>query len=216
MISAQALLFDMDGTLVDSGPAIQQCWDQWVDEYGIDRARFDQVIGHGIPARQIAAQLLPAEAVAEATDRLEQLEIDRAPNLRVLPGTRELLASLPDDAWAVVTSCTRPLAEARIKAVGIDPPLLITADDVTTGKPDPEPYLTAARRMGADPAHCVVFEDAAAGLLSARAAGTRTVAVTTTGTAQELQAHADTVVADLSYVECAPALEPPVEVHVHT
>ncbi|GAA4900952.1 HAD-IA family hydrolase [Streptomonospora salina] len=216
MISAQALLFDMDGTLVDSGPAIQQCWDQWVDEYDIDRTRFDQVIGHGIPARQIAAQLLPADTVAAATDRLEQLEIDRAPDLRVLPGTRELLASLPDDAWAVVTSCTRPLAEARIKAVGIDPPLLITADDVTTGKPAPEPYLTAARRLGADPAHTIAFEDAPAGLASARAAGTRTVAVTTTTAADQLHGHADTVVTDLSHVECAPALEPPVEIHIHT
>ncbi|MFD0772976.1 HAD-IA family hydrolase [Streptomonospora algeriensis] len=216
MISAQALLFDMDGTLVDSGPAIQECWDQWVDEYGIDRARFEQVIGHGIPARQIAAQLLPPETVTEATDRLEQLEIDRAPNLRVLPGTRELLASLPDDAWAIVTSCTRPLAEARVKAVGIDPPLLITADDVTVGKPDPAPYLAAARHLGADPAHCVVFEDAPAGLASARAAGTRTVAVTTTSTAEELRADADTVVADLSRVECAPAAQPPLDVHIHT
>ncbi|MUL40633.1 HAD-IA family hydrolase [Streptomonospora sp. PA3] len=203
MISAQALLFDMDGTLVDSGPAIEECWAQWVEEYGIDRARFAEVIGHGIPARQIAARLLPAEEVAAATDRLEQLEIDRAPSLRVLPGTRELLASLPDESWAIVTSCTRPLAEARVKAVGIDPPMLITADDVRAGKPDPEPYLLAARRLGADPAGCVVFEDAPAGLASARAAGARTVAVTTTAPAAELDA--DVVVADLESVECAPA-----------
>ncbi|GAA1766705.1 MULTISPECIES: HAD-IA family hydrolase [Streptomonospora] len=214
MITAQALLFDMDGTLVDSGPAIEASWAQWVQEYRIDRDRFTQVVGHGIPARQIAAQLLPADRVAEATQRLEQLEIDRAPDLRVLPGTRELLASLPDDAWAIVTSCTRPLAQARAKAVGIDPPLLITADDVTAGKPDPEPYLLAARRLDADPARCVVFEDAPAGLASARAAGARTVAVTTTAAADELRPHADTVVADLGHIDCAPAAHPPVEIDI--
>ncbi|GAB3451051.1 HAD family hydrolase [Streptomonospora sediminis] len=213
MISAQALLFDMDGTLVDSGPAIEECWAQWVAEYGIERARFAEVIGHGIPARQIAAQLLPADRVAEATDRLEQLEIDRAPSLRVLPGTRELLASLPDSAWAIVTSCTRPLAEARVKAVGIDPPLLVTADDVEVGKPDPAPYLLAARRLGADPAECVVFEDAPAGVASGRAAGARVVGLTTTGTAAELEG-AEFVVGDLSGVECVPAVEPPVLVSV--
>ncbi|QBI54311.1 HAD-IA family hydrolase [Streptomonospora litoralis] len=214
MISAQALLFDMDGTLVDSGPAIEASWAQWIGEYGIDRDRFEQVIGHGIPARQIAAELLPADEVAAATLRLEQLEIDRAPDLRVLPGTREVLASLPDEAWAIVTSCTRPLAEARVKAVGIDPPLLITADDVTTGKPAPEPYLLAARRLGADPADCLVFEDAPAGLASARAAGARAVALTTTATAAELQDAAEVVIADLGSIECDPAPEPPVTVHI--
>ncbi|MDT0303742.1 HAD-IA family hydrolase [Streptomonospora wellingtoniae] len=215
MITAQALLFDMDGTLVDSGPAIEASWAQWVEEYRIDRDRFTRIAGHGIPARQIAARLLPADRVAEATRRLEQLEIDRAPELRVLPGTRELLASLPDDAWAIVTSCTRPLAIARVKAVGIDPPLMITADDVTAGKPDPEPYLLAARRLDADPARCVVFEDAPAGLASARAAGARTVAVTTTTPADELRPCADTVVADLGRVDCAPAVHPPVEIEIH-
>lgn len=214
MISAQALLFDMDGTLVDSGPAIEECWAQWVAEYRIDRDRFAEVVGHGIPARQIAARLLPAEQVDAAVDRLEQLEIDRAPSLRVLPGTRELVASLPDDAWAVVTSCTRPLAEARIKAVGIDPPMLVTADDVATGKPDPEPYLLAARRLGVDPAECVAFEDAPAGLASARAAGVFAVALTTTAPAAALEAGADVVVGDLSSVECDPAPQRPVTVHI--
>lgn len=116
--------------------------------------------------------------------------------VRLLPGTREFLDSLPADRWAVVTSATRRLAEARLTAVGVTPKCLVSADDVTRGKPDPEPYLLAARQLGADPADCVVFEDAPAGLRAARAAGMRTVALATTHRAEELDA--DLVVDDLA------------------
>ncbi|WP_344162363.1 HAD-IA family hydrolase [Nocardiopsis rhodophaea] len=105
---------------------------------------------------------------------------------------------LPDDAWAIVTSCTRALAEARLKAVGLAAPVLVTADDVRRGKPDPEPFVLGATRLGVDARRCVVFEDAPAGLASARGAGARTVAVTTTHGAADLRA--DAVVGDLSRV----------------
>ncbi|CAM4382367.1 HAD-IA family hydrolase [Nocardiopsis rhodophaea] len=198
MFSADALLFDMDGTLVDSGPVVEECWAAWAAEYGISAQRFAAEAGHGIPARQIAAALLPDGEVAAAVARIEQLEIDRAAGLRVLPGTRELLAVLPDDAWAIVTSCTRALAEARLKAVGLAAPVLVTADDVRRGKPDPEPFVLGATRLGVDARRCVVFEDAPAGLASARGAGARTVAVATTHGAADLRA--DAVVGDLSRV----------------
>ncbi|EHN74036.1 phosphatase, partial [Streptomyces coelicoflavus ZG0656] len=112
------------------------------------------------------------------------------------PGTRAFLDALPADRWAVVTSATRRLAEARLDAVGILPKTLVAADDITRGKPDPEPYLLGARALGVDPAECVVFEDAPAGLQSGRAAGMRTVALATTHPAGEL--GADLVVDDLS------------------
>ena len=190
-IHAQALLFDNDGTLVSSLESVHRCWTRWAAEYGLSDEEFGRVELHGRPAVEIAAELLPAEVVAEAVARIELLEVDDVPNggVYLLPGTKDFLDSLPADRWAVVTSATRRLAEARLDAVGI-------ADSVSRGKPDPEPYLLAARRLGVDPAHCVVFEDAPAGLASGRAAGMTTVALTTTHQAHELDA--DLVVGDLS------------------
>ncbi|MET8943740.1 HAD family hydrolase [Streptomyces sp. NPDC004542] len=197
-IHAQALLFDNDGTLVSSLDSVERCWTRWAREYGITAEEFGRVELHGRPAAEIVADLLPAGLVPEAVARVEQLEVEDVPGggVRLLPGTEDFLDSLPADAWAVVTSATRRLAEARLDAVGIRPKTLIAADDITRGKPDPEPYLLAARRLGVDPAGCVVFEDAPAGLQAGRAAGMTTVALTTTHRAHELVA--DVVVENLS------------------
>ncbi|MGY0022661.1 HAD family hydrolase [Streptomyces sp. cg35] len=199
-ITADALLFDNDGTLLSSMESVYRCWTRWAQEYGITAEDFAAVELHGRPAAEIAADLLPAEKIAEAVARIEELEVEDVPNggTHVLPGTKELLDSLPDGRWAVVTSATRRLAEARLAAVGINPPLLIAADDITRGKPDPEPFLLAAEKLGMDPARCVVFEDAPAGLTAGRAGGMTTVALTTTHEAHELSA--DVVVKDLSAV----------------
>ncbi|MEU1705709.1 HAD family hydrolase [Streptomyces sp. NPDC005706] len=197
-IHAQALLFDNDGTLVSSLESVERCWTRWAREYGITAEEFRRVELHGRPAAEIVADLLPARLVPEAVARVEQLEVEDVPGggVRLLPGTRDFLDSLPADRWAVVTSATRRLAEARLDAVGILPKTFVAADDITRGKPDPEPYLLAARQLGVDPAHCVVFEDAPAGLQAGRAAGMTTVALTTTHQAAELRA--DLVVRDLS------------------
>jgi sugar-phosphatase len=197
-IRAQAMLFDNDGTLVSSLTSVDRCWRQWAVEYGITAEDFARVELHGRPAVEIAADLLPAEIVPEAVARIENLEVADVPNdgVQLLPGTRDFLASLPAERWAVVTSATRRLAEARLDAVGILPKTLVSADDITRGKPDPEPYLLAARELGVDPADCVVFEDAPAGLAAGRAAGMTTVALTTTHRAHELDA--DLVVENLS------------------
>ncbi|MER6134774.1 HAD family hydrolase [Streptomyces sp. NPDC001815] len=198
-IRAEALLFDNDGTLLSSLESVNRCWTRWAEEYGITAAEFARVELHGRPAAEIAADLLPAARVPEAVVRIEQLEVaDVAGGVHLLPGTRALLDSLPADRWAVVTSATRRLAEARLGEVGIRPKNLIAADDITRGKPDPEPFLLAARRLGVDPARCVVFEDAPAGLQAGRAAGMTTVALATTHRAAELTA--DAVVDDLSAV----------------
>ncbi|MFF3897832.1 HAD family hydrolase [Streptomyces sp. NPDC001812] len=197
-IHAQALLFDNDGTLVSSLESVQRCWTRWAVEYGITAEEFGRTELHGRPAVEIAADLLPARVVPEAVARIEDLEVEDVPNggAVLLPGTRDLLDALPAERWAVVTSATRRLAEARLAAAGILPKTLVAADDITRGKPDPEPYLLAARTLGVDPAHCVVFEDAPAGLQAGRAAGMTTVALATTHQAHELTA--DLVVKDLS------------------
>ncbi|KOU74437.1 phosphatase [Streptomyces sp. MMG1533] len=197
-IHAQALLFDNDGTLVSSLASVDRCWTQWAVEYGITVEEFARVELHGRPAAEIAADLLPSHLVPEAVARIEKLEVEDVPNdgVHLLPGTKAFLDELPAECWAVVTSATRRLAEARLDAVGILPKTLIAADDITRGKPDPEPYLLAARQLGVDPSRCVVFEDAPAGLQAGRAAGMTTVALTTTHQAHELTA--DLVVKDLS------------------
>ncbi|MFF8094826.1 HAD family hydrolase [Streptomyces sp. NPDC016675] len=197
-LHAQALLFDNDGTLVSTLDSVRRCWTRWAGEYGITAEQFGRVELHGRPAAEIAADLLPADVVPQAVARIEQLEVEDVPDggVHLLPGTRDFLAALPADRWAVVTSATRRLAEARLGAVGILPKTLVAADDITRGKPDPEPYLLGARALGVDPAACVVFEDAPAGLQAGRAAGMTTVALATTHRADELDA--DLVVPDLS------------------
>ncbi|MEN8652897.1 HAD family hydrolase [Streptomyces sp. 21So2-11] len=211
-IQAEALLFDNDGTLLSSMESVIRCWSRWAQEYGITAEEFARVELHGRPAAEIAADLLPADVVPGAVARIEQLEVEDVSSpggVVLLPGTAQLLASLPADRWAVVTSATRRLAEARLERVGIIPKTMIAADDITRGKPDPEPFLLAARRLGVDPARCVVFEDAPAGLQAGRAAGMTTVALATTHDRSELTA--DVVVTDLSAVS-AQATEHGVEI----
>ncbi|MFD5737516.1 HAD family hydrolase [Streptomyces sioyaensis] len=210
-ITADALLFDNDGTLISSLESVYRCWSRWAKEYGVTEEDFARVALHGRPAAEIVADLLPADLVPQAVARIEQLEVEDAGGVVALPGTLALLESLPAERWAVVTSATQRLAEARLGQAGIRPKNLIAADDISRGKPDPEPFLLAAARLGADPARCVVFEDAPVGLAAGRAAGMVTVALTTTHRAEELSA--DVVVPDLSAVS-AQATDGSVEITV--
>lgn len=210
-ITADALLFDNDGTLISSLESVYRCWSRWAKEYGVTEEDFARVALHGRPAAEIVADLLPADLVPEAVARIEQLEVADAGGVVALPGTLALLESLPAERWAVVTSASQRLAEARLGQAGIRPKNLIAADDISRGKPDPEPFLLAAARLGADPARCVVFEDAPVGLAAGRAAGMVTVALATTHRAEELSA--DIVVPDLSAVS-AQAMGGSVEVTV--
>ncbi|NYV76885.1 HAD-IA family hydrolase [Streptomyces sp. UH6] len=197
-LRADALLFDNDGTLLSSLDSVTRSWTAWAHEHGVTHERFTSIELHGRPAVEIIRDLLPAPRVPAALARIEEIELEDVPHGGVvpLPGTREFLRGLPADRWAVVTSASRRLAEARLALVGLTATTLIAADDITRGKPDPEPYLLAAKALGVDPARCVVFEDAPAGLRSGRAAGMRTVALATTLPAHELDA--DLVVPDLS------------------
>ncbi|MGW5117117.1 HAD-IA family hydrolase [Streptomyces noursei] len=196
--AADALLFDSDETLVSSMASVFACWARWAEMHGITVDDIKAVQPHGRPAAAIVADLLPQDRVAPALALLEQAEVDAADAVVPIAGARALVSSLPVGRWAVVTSGTRRVASARLSAAGMRAAHVITADDVLRPKPDPEPFLLAARRLGVDPARCVVVEDAPAGLDAARAAGMTTIAVTTTHRAQELVA--DVVIADLTAV----------------
>jgi mannitol-1-/sugar-/sorbitol-6-phosphatase len=196
---AAALLFDLDGTLVDSTALITRAWTRWAQEEGLTRESFAGVALHGRPARDIVHELLPDREV-DALRRINEIETSTPGGVRTLPGTDALLMTLGPRGWAVVTSGSNMIAEPRLAVLPVRPPVVVTADDVRRGKPDPEPYLLAARLLGVtDPSRCVVLEDAPAGLAAAAAAGMRSIAVVTTHRQDELEATA--VVPDLRSVE---------------
>ncbi len=197
-----ALLFDMDGTLVDSTASVLRGWETLFAEFPIPARLFAAVPRHGRPAGEILADLLPPELIAPAAARLDELERTDTGDVALLPGAAGLLAAAPPGRWAVVTSAGRALAAVRLAAAGIAAPCLVTIDDVSRGKPDPEPFQLGAKWLGVPPERCLVFEDAPAGLAAARAAGARTVAVATTHPAGELTA--DLVVPDLSALRIEP------------
>ena len=188
----------MDGTLVDSTASVVRSWVRLAEENGITVPALQAAAGHGRPARDIVADLFAPADRAAALERITHLEITDVDGVVALPGATEALLT-SGARGAIVTSCAADLAVARQQAAGIPvPAVVVTADDVVRGKPDPEPFLAAARTLGVDPARCLVVEDAPAGLAAGRAAGMTTLAVTTTHTADQLDA--DHVVRDLSAV----------------
>jgi sugar-phosphatase len=193
-----AVLFDMDGTLIDSMAGSLQAWERWATEHDVDPAHLADLGGR--PAAQVIPALLTAERVADALARIEHLEAEAAAEgIAVLPGTVEALTALPPDRVAIVTSCTRELLTARLAGSQLRHPReIVTFDDVEHGKPAPDPFLLGARRLGVDPARCLAVEDAPAGLASARAAGCTTLAVGDTHPHNELDADAHAP--DLSHV----------------
>jgi mannitol-1-/sugar-/sorbitol-6-phosphatase len=193
----EAVIFDLDGTLIDSTPAVIRAWDTWAKEYGLPP--MDLRTHHGTPSASVVRAVMPEHLHKAGMQRITEIEIADLHDIVVLPGAVEALTSLASAKNAIATSCTVPLAEARIAAARLVPPsVLVTADDVTHGKPHPEPFLEAARRLGADPRRCLVVEDAPKGLEAARAAGCFTLAVVTTTPRQALDA--DAIVTDLSEV----------------
>lgn len=209
-LRGDVLLLDMDGTLIDSGPAVERSWNRLFTELGADLEFGAEQ--HGKPARQVLGEVLPdlgEDGIAAAHRRVEELEVSDVDEIVVLPGTERLLAELDAAAeqlgrstWTIVTSCTAPLFEARWARTGLPVPAgLVTADQVARGKPDPEPYLLGAERLGADPAASIVIEDSIGGLRSGAAAGSRTIAVTSTTPAGDLAPLADALVTSLDDLE---------------
>ena len=197
----EAVLFDMDGTLIDSTPAVNRAWTKWMHEFGLTPEELGR--HHGMPSAQVVRSLLAEDQHVEAVRRIDELELADVHDIVVLPGAAEALEALRPTKNAIATSCTVPLARARIRAAQLVPPsVLVTVDDVAHGKPAPDPFLEAARRLGADPARCLVVEDAPKGLEAAHAAGCFTLAVVTTTAREDLDA--DAVVTNLSEVEFVP------------
>lgn len=179
-ISCAACLFDLDGVLINSTPAVARVWRRWALEHGFNP---EEVVAraHGRPSLTTVREYLP-NADHEAENReVERREIEDLQGVVPLPGALELLASLPTDRWTIVTSCTRPLAEVRIKAAGLPlPNKMVTSNDIQHGKPHPEPFLKGAAALGFPATECIVFEDVPAGVRAGKGANARVIAFTTT------------------------------------
>jgi sugar-phosphatase len=197
VIRCSALLFDMDGVLIDSTPAVARVWHRWAVEHGLDPETVVRM-AHGRPSRTTIRELLPnADIDIDREDReVERREMEDLDGVVLLPGARQLLNILPPERWTIATSCTRPLAEVRLRAAGLPiPKTLITSSDVKIGKPDPEPYLKAAAKLGFAASDCIVVEDAPAGVRAGKAAGSRVIAFLTTMMRRDLDdAGADWIV----------------------
>lgn len=189
------LLFDMDGTLVNSIPAVEHAWAIWAAEEGV--AMPEKINFHGRTALDLVRTFVPEERVAHASERINELESTSTQPIPSLPGALELIDSLPRDRWAIVTSAARVVAKARLAAGGIPvPDHLVTGSDVANGKPDPEPF-----RLGRQSAAtAIAFEDTVAGLRSARGAGCITVGILGTEPMESLREHADYVIPALAAV----------------
>ena len=183
-LRVRALLIDLDGTLVDSTPAVDRSWATWAAEEGIEGF---EVLEHGRPARDIVREHVPAERVDASLARIVELEVADTADVVALPGALALTSALPASSWAIVTSGSDPLARGRIAAAGLPvPDAFVTSTLPLPGKPAPDPYLHAASLLGVDPADCLVLEDAPAGLAAAAAAGMRAVAIEGTYAAERL------------------------------
>ena len=206
-ISCSGLLFDLDGVLVDSTPAVARVWSKWALAHGFDPEETVRK-AHGRPSLTTIKELLPnsADPIAE-NEIVLRGEIEDTDGVVPLAGVCDFLASIPSDRWALVTSCSKPLAHVRLKAAGIPiPKKMITSDDVLRGKPDPEPYVKGAALLGFAASECVVFEDAPAGIRAGKSAGARVLALPTTASENELRAAgADWILPGYSHLSVASA-----------
>src|SRR6267154_3527317 len=197
----RGVLFDLDGVLVDSTPAVARVWAGWAHEHGFNP---DEVVkkAHGRPSITTIRELLPHADHAVEDREVERREIADVEGVVPLPGAMELLKALPLERWAIVTSCTGALANVRIAAAGLPRPRhLVTSTDVKHGKPNPEPYIKGAQMLGVPASECIVIEDAPAGIRAGKAAGACVLALRTTAPDTELlEAGADWIVDDCAAI----------------
>jgi sugar-phosphatase len=194
-----AILFDLDGVLVDSTGSVGRQWRIWARERGIDEEKVI-AIAHGVRAVEVIRTVAPHLDAEKEVRSLEAREADDRDGVAVMPGAVELVRAIPRGCWCVVTSGSRHLASARLRLAGIPvPEVMVTADDVVTGKPHPEPYLKGAALLGVDPKECLVIEDAPAGIRSAHAGGMKVIALASTYKESAI-GEADTVVDKLAQI----------------
>ena len=187
-VETKGILFDMDGVLISSIGSVVRCWRQWAEHYDVPNAEIYEV-PHGMRAIEIVKQLRPDIDPQEGLRVIEDMEMEDISGLTVLPGVRTLLASLPLDRWAIVTSATHRLLIRRLEVAGLPiPQRIISADMVERGKPDPEPYRRGAELLGLPPEQCIVVEDAPSGVGAGIAAGCRVLGVLGTHSAEDLKA----------------------------
>ena len=205
-IRCRGVLFDLDGVLVDSTPAVARVWNWWARQHGFPDP--DEIVrqAHGRPSIATIRELLPHADYDAENREVERREIEDTDGVIPLPGAMELLQAIPQEKWAIVTSCTRRLAEVRIAAAGLPKPKhMVTSTDITNGKPHAEPYLKGAKILGVTGAECVVIEDAPAGIRAGKAAGAHVVALRTTANDAELrEAGADWIVNDCAQLSVDP------------
>ena len=197
--SCSAILFDLDGVLVDSTRAVDREWREWAARKGVDGDAI-MAIAHGVRTIEVIRRVAPhLDAETEAAE-IENHEAHDQRGVTVMPGAADLLKSIPAGRWGVVTSGSRLLAQNRLQYCGLPvPEVLVTSDDVTNGKPHPEPYLKGAQGLGFAPADCLVIEDAPAGIQSARTGGMKVIGMASTY-APEVIEQADAVVRRLRQI----------------
>jgi sugar-phosphatase len=178
-VSCAALLFDLDGVLINSMPAVERVWRQWAVEHGFDPEKVVRD-AHGRPSISTIRDYLPNADHELENREVERREIADTAGIIPLPGAVRLLQQLPPDRWTIVTSCTRPLAEVRLRTAGLPlPKQFITASEIVNGKPHREPYLKGAAMVGFAPEDCIVVEDVPAGIRAGKAGGMRVIGLQT-------------------------------------
>ena len=183
-----AILFDLDGVLVDSRRAIETVWRTWAEDRGLDAQEFIRV-AHGRRISETLRQVAPSLDVVAETAALDRMEETTIEGIAPVAGAAEMIAGLPVERWGIVTSGSRAVATLRLKRGGLPlPPVFVTAEQVARGKPAPDGYLLGASLLGRHPADCIVFEDAPPGVAAAKAAGMRVIAVQTTHDSKALAA----------------------------
>lgn len=181
MIDVQAILFDLDGTLVDSTSCVEAVWTTWAEQHGINREKLLAEV-HGCRGIEIIPKFKPELDAREENEKLLKLEIQHASGVTIIPGAEPLLNSLEGLPWGIVTMSTKELALAKLAATGLPvPDVLVTADDVIDGKPAPESYLLGAKQLEVEPSQCLVFEDAISGIKSAKNAGMQVIQILFSG-----------------------------------
>lgn len=186
-IRCKGLLFDMDGTLIDTTVIVERHWQIWCEKHNVEFSKLISV-SHGRPSFEIMKEFAPNDKQDEyqTTEYLTELESHVANDregMILIPGAKELLKFLPRNCWAVVTSAGFEMAQLRFQQTGLEtPPILVSASHVTRGKPHPEGYMAAAKQLGVDSSECVVFEDAPAGIRAGVASGAKAVIGMNTGT----------------------------------
>ncbi|KAI7870238.1 HAD-like domain-containing protein [Spinellus fusiger] len=214
-LQSKAIVFDLDGTLIDTTPLVIAHWQEFATEHGLDSEKI-LATSHGRRTIETIEQWAPSMDVAATADQFERTLASKKEGVSILPGVCALLEKIPENLYAICTAGTYHMASTRLRQCNIaQPRVMITAEDVIKGKPDPAGYLMAAKGLGMDPGDCIVFEDAPAGVRAATVAGMQCIACTTTHSAEELkEAGALHVVQFLSDIDLTVFSDKTIEINI--